>query len=374
MAKKKATGKLMTQSVYHRRYPTAGKASSICLTEEDTLKLPSRILALNAQLGGGLFYGHIMELYGEENVGKTLLAIDFGTTAISLGGEVIWVDAESTFNGAWAMRNGLDLDKVNLLPMENKIELISDYVMDTIVMVRSRLKNNEPILLVLDSLAALECQENLETSHQESKAEMGNRAKALETFLRRRNTFFHKYGICCIFINQLRAKIGASKFEDPDTTPVGKAMKFYASQRVGAYRGKLLKDKKGKKVGRLVYVRLHKTKVSMPEENIACEVYFKEHEGKLGYSKYFGFLELLVERGILKRKKGRYYLKDKMIANGEANMQSVLENDPEIRKKLIKKAGVLTISKAREKLETLSTNLYPVSEKKIEDEDEENNE
>ena len=373
MAKeKKKTGLPLSEQALKKRYPTAGTASSICIPEDKALWLPTRILTLNDQLGGGLLYGHIIESYGEENVGKTLLAKEFAYVCQYLGGIVLWADAESTFNGPWAERNGLDLNRIILLPMESRIEVIADWLADTIVFWRKKLTKNEPILLVIDSLAALETLENLNASQVDAKAEMGNRAKALDAMLRRRNHLFHKYGVCCYFINQLRSKIGASKFEDPDTTPMGKAMKFYASQRLAMYKGKQIKDANDLKVGRITYSRLQKTKVAMPKENIKCEVYFKETDGKLGYSKYFGFLDLLHEQGILINKKKRYYYKGVMIAQGEKAMERLFMNDDKLRKKLIRKSGVMTPSKALERIQSLNKNLYPVIEKKKKtDEDEE---
>lgn len=370
--KKDKSMKLLSEKKLRLKYPASGLASTICLDEQDVLWLPSRILPFNKQLGGGIPYGHILELYGEENVGKTLMAMDFAYVCQALGGMVLWADAESTFNGPWAMKNGLDLSRIELLPIENATEVISDWIFDMVKFHRSKLTHNEPILLVIDSLAAMECLANINASQVDSKAEMGNRAKALDTMLRRRNHLFHTYGICCIFINQLRSKIGASQFEDPDTTPGGKAMRFYASLRVGLYRGALIKDKKsGKKVGRVVYCRLHKTKVAMPNENIKCEVYFQEYKGRLGYSKYFGFSEVLVEAGVLKDKKKRFYFEDKLVAHGEEAMDKAIAEDAELRKALIKKSRVMTVSAAEKRIKKATNNLYAVTTKKSDEEEEE---
>lgn len=369
-SKKRQVGKVLSEAKLKSKYKGVGLASNICLEESKTLWIPSRVLAINDQLGGGILYGHIMELYGEENVGKTLLAKDFAYVTQYMGGMVLWADAESTFNGPWAEKNGLDLSRIYLLPIENRIEVIADWIADSIVYWRKKLVNNEPILLIIDSIARLETMENLEVAQVDAKAEMGNRAKAIDAMLRRRNHFFHKYGVAVICINQLRKKVGASQFEDPDTTPGGQAMRFYASQRLGLYKGKQIKDNKEKRVGRVVYSRLHKTKISIPKDNIQAEVYFREHEGKLGYSKYFGFIDLLVEKGILIRNKARYYYKEKMIANGEAAMIKLFSQDDKLRAKLIRKSGVLTPSKALTRLQETTQNLYPVIEKELKEDEE----
>jgi len=108
---------------------------------------------------------------------------------------------------------------------------------------RSKLKANEPILLITDSIAALDCEANINSVQTDDKAEMGNRAKAIYKYLRIRNQLFSELGITLIFINQLRKKVGATIFEDPDTTPGGDAMKFFASQRM-AFLSKA-KDNRG---------------------------------------------------------------------------------------------------------------------------------
>src|SRR5690606_36681767 len=126
---------------------------------------------------------------------------------------------------------------------------------DMIVTLRNRLTNNEPILLVNDSIAAFETLENLTTAQVDMKAEMGNRAKAIYAMVRRRNPFYIKYGVCVIYINQLRKKVGASQFEDPDTTPAGDAMKFFACNPLGLSTGKQINNPDEERVGNLVYIR-----------------------------------------------------------------------------------------------------------------------
>src|SRR5690606_7362946 len=125
----------------------------------------------------------------------------------------------------------------------NDIEGFSDWCRDTILMYRSKLVKNEPILLVLDSIAALECLENLNKDQLDGKAEMGNRAKAIYRFFRYRANFFKQMGVCVILINQVRKKLGASMFENAETTPGGDSTKFYASYRIGLNSGKQIKGK-----------------------------------------------------------------------------------------------------------------------------------
>jgi recombination protein RecA len=363
MADKKKAGYLMDEKSLRKRYPESGLASNICLPEEKELRLPCRNIAINYHLGGGIKYGSIIEISGEESTGKTLLAFDFGVATQSLGGMVLWDDAESTFDNVWAQRHGLDLSRIELLPYENEIAKVSDWLADMIPFYRSKLTNNEPILAVVDSIALFETGAALETAEMDTKAEMGKRSFEMGKLLRKRMRVFAKYGVCVIFINQLRKKIGASRFEDPDTTPLAQAVKYYASQRIGLYRGKRIRKNraaKGPWVGNIVYLRTKKNKSSTPRDNIQAEVYFREDNGNFGYHKYHGFDELLVEKRIVKRKRGLFYYKDKLIAKGEDAFREKIASDDELRAIFIKKLGINTISKTRKRIGTIGKNLYPV--------------
>ena len=376
MAKKKDNSiKVLTPAAMSKKYGGSGLASVVLRDVE--LWIPSRFLALNDQFGGGIPYGGIVELYGEESSGKSLLAQDFAYGTQQLGGVVIFADAEKAFTKQWSEANGLELDKVWLY-QENTVELISDWVRDSIIYWRSILVNNEPILLILDSLAVLECLENQNTAQESKKAEMGNRAKAISTFLRLRSPLFHSMGVGAILINQLRKKIGASNYEDPDTTPGGEATKFYASIRAGVYGGKqIVKKIRGveERVGRHTSIRIKKNKVAPPKKTIkAAEVHFVETKGNpIGFNKYFGLPDLLISKEVISRKKGSssYMMGDKMIARGEEKFLELLYNDDKLRSKLIRRAGINTISTTQKQLDEIKVNLYPVTVKSSKDEESE---
>lgn len=359
MATKRKAGQVLTANEFKKRYGS-GYASTICLPADKTLWLPSRIPALNYHLGGGLQYGKILEEFGEESTGKSLLALDFAAVCQSLGGLVLWADAEGTFGAHWAEKNGLDLSRTLLLPEENSVEVISDWLADAVITARAELTHNEPILLVIDSIASLDTLENIENSQVDSKAEMGKRASEIDKLLRRRNGLLNKYGVCTLCINQLRQKVGATKWEDPDVTPGGRAMRFYASQRIGLYRSKTIKSSKDKSVGQYVYIRTKKNKLAPPSERIRLEVYFQEYKNQLGYAKYAYLPEILEELGILERRRARWYYQEKMVANGDDAMLQVLKTNPELRQELLKKSGINTASKMRKRLQNTPNNLYPL--------------
>lgn len=350
-----------------KKYPGMSLGSEIKLQPQQELRIPTRSVAINHQLNGGLLYGKIIEIFGEESTGKTLFAMDLGYATQSLGGHIIWADAENTFNYTWFEKNGLDLSRIDVLSEQNAIEVISDFIQDAVVLRRSQLTANQPILVVIDSTAALDCLDNINSSQLDARAEMGNRAKAIYKFLRIRNAFFGKMGASLVLINQLRKKVGASKWEDPDTTPGGQASRFYASQRIGIVRGKQIKAKfksgGEKKVGQNVYIKTKKDKTGPPRETTATQVYFtKTKDNPIGFHRYVGMPELLVELKVVERKKGssRYYLDGKMIANGEDAFLKILSTDDDLRRKLIKKSGINTISKTQAQLEAIEKNLYPI--------------
>jgi len=365
MAKAKSKPKALTAAEIKKKY-NSGTANEMVVAGDDALWLPSRFIALNQRLGGGILYGRILELFGEESSGKTLLAYDFAEVCIELGGIVLWVDAEAAYTAHWSETLGLDNDRV-ILFQEQSVEKISDWINDQVTFWRSELTNNEPILLVTDSTAALDSEVNINSSQVDAKAEMGNRAKAIYKMLRIRNGKLDALGVCSIFINQIRKKVGAGMFEDPDTTPGGKALAYYASQRVKVAKGKQIKKKisgKERRIGNECHIRVIKNKVAPPSDGIkGAEVYFNDkYVDRVGFNSHSGLADILVDEGVLTKKAGssRYYLKEDMLANGEEALMKLLEKDEKLCKKLIRKSGVNTFERLTKTLKKLEENLYPI--------------
>lgn len=364
--------KVLSDREISKKYIGSGLASEISIMPEDALWLPSRSIYLNYTMGGGIPYGKICEIFGGESSGKSLVAMDFGFCAQYLGGVVLWNDAEQAFDPYWAQQNGLNLSKI-ILYNETSIEKISDWAADISTTYRAKLINNEPIIIVTDSIAALDCEDNINSYQLDAKAEMGNRAKALYKYLRIRNQHFSDLGVVVVFINQLRRRIGVTRFEDPDITPAGNAMKFYAHQRLAFFqKRRITTGIKEKKIwlGNEVSIRLKKNKVAPPRPSFITEIYFNAEQGKVGFNKYSNLAELMELTGVITRDKGssHYYLGSESIANGRDNFQEILENDPELRSRLLRKAKINTISQTKKKLERLKengVNLYPVVLKKL---------
>lgn len=363
MAKKKTGLKVPTKNELLKKYGNMIQLASE--TKESGLWLPSTFFALNYTMGGGIPYGKILEIAGESSSGKSLIAYNFAYVCQQLGGKVIWVDAEQAWMNSWAKENGVDPEQVTVIN-DTRIEYISDAVADLALYLRSQLTHNEPILLVVDSIAAMDCSDNIDSKMIESRAEMGGRAKALYKFFRIRSEFFTKLGVTQIYINQLRTALNVGFGKDNTTTTGGAALKFYASIRLAFYAGKTLTVKvKGKerKAGKLVTIRIIKNKVAPPRPTISkCPVYFNPKFHEVGFDRYFGLDDVFVENDVLEKTTGGFKLNGKMIARGEDSFHAKMEEDSKLRRTLLKAADINTLATTRKKLEELQENYYPVDD------------
>lgn len=367
MAKSKTFGKSKSLAKIRKKHG-GGLAKDVSLETDKIPWLPCSSAAINHMLGGGIPYGRILELYGAYSSGKTLLAYDFLYVAQQLGGVGLWVDAENAWTENWADKNFIDSDRVELLT-DISIENISDWLLEVGIFYRGELKNNEPIVAVIDSTAALDTDANLNTSQLDAKAEMGNRAKAIYRMIRLRNPMFVKLGITVIFINQMRDKVGATKWEDPNTTVGGRAMEFFASQRMAVIGGKKVTsspNNKGLLIGKEVSIRMHKNKVAPPKSTFKTEMYFVETEKySIGMNPTMGLYDMLMEEGTLFRKGGslKVYLKgddENHIAMGEKGFLKLLAEDENW---LEDNTTLNTIERTKKLLDSLDENLYKVGEK-----------
>ena len=364
MAKKTKVGlKVPTLNELNKKYGSIikMKASEV---DDHNLWLPSTFFALNHQWGGGIPFGKIVEVAGEESSGKSLIAYNFAYATQQLGGHVIWVDAEQSWMNSWAEENGVDPDNVTVVN-DTRIEYVSDIVADLAIYWRSQLTHNEPILLVVDSIAAMDCSDNIDAKMVEGKAEMGGRAKALYKYFRIRNELFYRLGITQIYINQVRTALNVGFGKDNTTTTGGAALKFWASIRVAFFAGRSITVKsKGRerKAGKLVTLRLLKNKVAPPKPTISkCPVYFNPKLHDIGFDRYFYLDEVFVEEEVIDKGNGGVFkYKGEKIARGEEKFRELLESDDDLRRKLLKRAGINTIGATRKKLESINVNLFPV--------------
>jgi len=366
MAKKRQV-KRLSPSDLSEKYFGAGIVADIAIPDEEKLYIPTKSPVLNYQLGGGFMYGRIAEIAGYESSGKTLMAISAAAAAQELGGVAIIVDAEMAFSEIWAEKNGLDLDKTFIYP-ENTLENISDFVVESALAYRAELTNNEPILLIVDSIAALDTLEAMMTSELDSKAEMGIRAKALYKMLRLRNRLWHRLGITVIFINQLRDTISTgfgSQFKDSRATPGGRAMPFYATQRVYLEVKKTLTiggKKNKRKVGVEVAVEMKKNKIAIPKATRRVKVIFHPDGGDIGWDKYDGLIDILIYEDVIVKEGGQYRFDDEELGSTKEDALEALIDDPELLGDACIEAGIMTVEEMQKRLDDTTDNLYEVTE------------
>lgn len=364
MATKRKVGvKVPTENEILRKYGNSVVLASE--TKETNLWLPSTFFLLNYTLGGGIPWGKILEIAGEESSGKSLIAYNFAYACQQLGGHVIWVDAEQAWMNSWAETNGVDPNRVTVVN-DTRIEIISDIVADLAIYWRSKLTHNEPILLVVDSIAAMDCSDNIDSKMTDGKAEMGGRAKALYKYFRIRNELFYSLGITQIYINQLRTALNVGFGKDNTTTTGGAALKFFASQRLAFYAGKSITVKvKGKerRAGKVVTIRTIKNKVAPPKPTISkCPVYFNPKYHEVGFDRYFGLEDAFIENDIIeKNSAGTYSFEGKNLCRGEDKFHDLIAKDDKLRKKLMKAAEINTIGSTRKIMEGLTENMFPVA-------------
>ena len=363
MATKRKIGlKVPTKAELDRKYGSIiRKASDI---EEPNLWLPSTFFALNHQWGGGIPFGKIVEVAGEESSGKSLIAYNFAYCCQELGGKILWLDAEQSWSNDWARANGVNPENVTVIN-DTRIEYIADIIADLVIYTRSLLTHNEPILLVVDSVAALDCADNIDSQMIGAKSEMGGRAKALYKYFRIRNELFYKLGVTQIYINQVRTALNVGFGKDNTTTTGGAALKFWASIRVAFFAGRSITVKsKGRerKAGKLVTLRVLKNKVAPPKPTISkCPVYFNPKLHDIGFDRYFYLDEVFAEEEVIEKANGGIIkYKGEKIARGEEKFRELIESDDDLRRKLLKRAGINTIGTTRKKLESIHINLFPV--------------
>lgn len=362
MATRKKVGvKVPTQNEILRKYGNIISVASE--TTENGLKLPSTFYLFNDTIGGGVPFGKILEIVGEESSAKSLMAYNLAHVAQELGGHVIWVDAEQAWMNSWAEANGVDPTRVTVVN-DTRIEVISDVIADLAIYHRSQLTHNEPILLVVDSIAALDCSDNIDAKMVDGKAEMGGRAKALYKYFRIRNELLYKLGITQVYINQMRTALNVGFGKDNTTSTGGAALKFYASIRLGFYAGKQITVKvKGKerRAGKVITIRVLKNKVAPPKPSIKqCPVYFNPKYHEVGFDRYFGLADVMIENEIITRNGSSYSYNGKVLCRGEENFNKLIEENDKLRRKLLRAAAINTLGTVKKQLAGITENLFSV--------------
>ena len=298
-----------------------GKGSIMKLGDdsyEDVDVIPSGSVGLNAALGvGGYPRGRIIEIYGPESSGKTTLAIHAIAEAQRMGGIAAIIDAEHAFDRFYAQKLGVDID--NLLisqpdcgeqALEIAVQLIRSSAID---------------IIVIDSVAALTPKAEIEGEMGDNK--VGLQARLMSQALRKLTSAISKTKTTCIFINQLREKIGVM-FGNPETTTGGNALKFYASVRLDIRRVSQLKEGE-EAIGNSVRVKVVKNKVAPPFRKAEFDIMFGE-----GISRVGEIVDLGVAYGVIKKSGSFFSYNDTKLAQGRDRTKAIIADNPELAEEL----------------------------------------
>ena len=298
-----------------------GKGSIMKLGEEkieNVEVIPTGSIGLNAALGvGGYPKGRIIEIYGPESSGKTTLAIHAIAEAQKAGGIAAFIDAEHAFDRFYAQKLGVDVDNLYISQPDNGEQALE--IADQLI------RSSAIDILVVDSVAALTPKKEIEGDMGDSA--VGLHARLMSQALRKLTGTISKTNTTCIFINQLREKIGVM-FGNPETTTGGNALKFYASVRLDIRKSSPIKDGDNV-IGNLVRVKVVKNKVAPPFRKAEFEILFGE-----GISKIGEIIDLAVEYDIIKKSGSWFSYGDSKLAQGRDATKQLLKDNPELCEEL----------------------------------------
>ncbi|MDR2679745.1 MAG: recombinase RecA [Tannerella sp.] len=298
-----------------------GKGSIMKLGDERVESvevIPTGSIGLNAALGvGGYPRGRVIEIFGPESSGKTTLAIHAIAEAQKAGGIAAFVDAEHAFDRFYAAKLGVDVDNLWISQPDNGEQALE--------IAEQLIRSSAVDIIVIDSVAALTPKAEIEGEMGDSK--MGLQARLMSQALRKLTAAISKTNTTCVFINQLRDKIGVM-FGNPETTTGGNALKFYASVRVDIRRIGQLKDG-DEVIGNQVRVKIVKNKVAPPFRKAEFDVMFGQ-----GISRSGEIIDLGVELGIVKKSGAWFSYNETKLGQGRDAAKKCVEDNPELADEL----------------------------------------
>ncbi len=295
--------------------------------------IPTGGLAIDLALGvGGLPRGRIIEIFGPESSGKTTLMLHVIANAQKAGGLAAFIDAEHALDPAYAKKLGVNLDDLLVSQPDSGEEALT--ICETLA------RSNALDVIVIDSVAALVPKAELEG--EMGMATMGMQARLMSQALRKLTAVLGKGKTTCVFTNQLREKVGVM-FGNPETTPGGKALKFYASVRIDIRRRDTLKDAAGNAMGNVTKVKIVKNKVAPPFAEAEFEILYNH-----GINKEGSIIDVGLTHGVVEKKGAWLQFAGELIGQGKEAARVALVEKPELAKKIVdaimeKRAGAIPV-------------------------------
>lgn len=304
---------------------TYGKGAIMKLGEDagniDIEVIPTGCLSLDLALGiGGLPRGRMIEIYGPESSGKTTVALQAIAEAQKLGGVAAFVDAEHALDPVYAKKLGVNLDDLYVSQPDTGEQALD--IVDALV------RSSAVDIVVVDSVAALTPKAEIEGDMGDSH--VGLQARLMSQALRKLTAIVNKSKTCVVFINQLREKVGVM-FGNPEVTPGGKALKFYASVRIDIRKTDILKDTEGA-AGNRTRAKVVKNKLAAPFRQAEFDIMYGE-----GISQEGCLIDLGVQYDVIKKSGAWFSYNDQKVANGREKMRQFLKDNPELSKEIEEK-------------------------------------
>ena len=295
-----------------------GKGAIMKLGQEagntDIEVIPTGCLSLDLALGiGGLPRGRMVEIYGPESSGKTTVALHAVAQAQKLGGVAAFVDAEHALDPVYAKKLGVNLDELYVSQPDTGEQALD--IVDALV------RSSAVDIVVVDSVAALTPKAEIEGDMGDSH--VGLQARLMSQALRKLTAIVNKSKTCVVFINQLREKVGVM-FGNPEVTPGGKALKFYASVRIDVRKTDILKDTEGA-AGNRTRAKVVKNKLAPPFRQAEFDIMYGE-----GISQEGCLIDLGVQYDVIKKSGAWFSYNDQKVANGREKMRQFLKDNPEL--------------------------------------------
>ncbi len=280
--------------------------------------IPTGSITLDQALGiGGYPKGRVIEIFGPESSGKTTLAIHAIAEAQKAGGIAAFIDAEHAFDSTYAQKLGVDIDELLISQPDNGEQALE--IADHLI------RSSAIDIVVIDSVAALTPKAEIEGEMGEAK--MGLQARLMSQALRKLTASISKTGTVCIFINQLRDKIGVV-YGNPETTTGGNALKFYASIRIDIRKASVIKDGE-EQLGARAKVKIVKNKLAPPFRRAEFDIMFGE-----GISKIGEIIDLGVDKGIIKKSGSWFSYGDQKLGQGRDAVKELLKGNDALREEI----------------------------------------